>query len=198
MNPRFERLRQLALGWGSVGLIYEFSGRVQGPGVRIAESALDRMIPFDPAGVWMYLSFFALIPAAYGFTDAARLRWLTRSMQACALVSGLVFVLWPTTLMYPAIEGHTLSAAALQLLATNDSSQNCLPSLHAALTLLSVLALVDLRRKGWSALVVAWGLAILYAIVQTRRHLSADLFAGLVLAAVCGLAIQRFLPAAKR
>lgn len=198
MNLRVERLRCMALGWGSVGLAYGLSGALQGPGVRIAESSLDRMIPFDPAGVWMYLSFFLLIPAAYGFTDASRLRWLTRSMQACGLISGLLFVLWPTTLAYPAVEGQTLSVAALKLLIAGDGRQNCLPSLHAALTLLSVLALADPRRKGRSALVLAWGLAILYAIIQTRRHLSTDLLAGLLLAAVCGAVVQRLSTASTR
>jgi membrane-associated phospholipid phosphatase len=181
----------MLLGWGSVGLAYGLSGLLQGPGTRLRESALDRLIAFDPAGVWAYLSFFALVPLAYMAVPAARLRWLTASMQACAVAAGLAFVLWPTTVAYPEAAGPAWSASTLRLLAAHDSRQNCLPSLHAALTLLSVLALADGRRKARTVLVAAWGAWILYSIVQTRRHLSTDLLAGLALAAACGWAVHR-------
>jgi len=198
MRAGMTRLRQMALGWGCVGVAYGLSGVVQGQGVRIAESALDRLIPFDPGGVWVYLSFFVLVPATFWLADSRRLRWLTRSMQCCALVAGLVFMRWPTTLAYPPIEGDTLSAAVLRLLIAGDSSQNCLPSLHAALTLLCVAALADPRHKRRSALALAWGLAILHSIIQTRRHLAIDLLAGLALALVCGVVVRHLSSSAVR
>lgn len=180
------RLRALLLGWGSVGVVYSLSQMLQGQGIALPETALDRTIPFNPAGIWMYLSFFLLVPYAYFTVAEARLPWLMRSMQMCALFSGLVFVVWPTTLSYPTIVGDSVSEQILRLLHVVDSTQNCLPSLHGALTLLSVWALLDKRRWLRSSLAVLAGFCICYSIIQLRRHLSIDVAAGLATGAFFG------------
>ena len=188
----FPRLWHMAWGWGAIGVAYVLAMAVEGRGTPLAESAVDRAVPFDVGGVWLYLSFFLLVPAGYLFAAPSRLPWLMRAMQGCALVSGAVFLLWPTTLAaYPPIAGDSLAAGAMRLLAAVDSRQNCVPSLHAALTALSVAALVEARRPWRSAALAGWGCAILVAILQTRRHLSIDIAAGLALAFACGLAARR-------
>ena len=93
MSPLATRLRHLALGWCSVGLVYGMCDWLQGVGTVVPETALDRAIPFSTSGIWLYLSFFALIPLAYLLADMPRLRWLERAMQMSALVSGAVFLL---------------------------------------------------------------------------------------------------------
>jgi membrane-associated phospholipid phosphatase len=191
------RFGQMLAGWGAVGVVYTAAGLLQGTGVVLPETALDHMIPFNPAGIWLYLSFFLLVPYAYFTVDAARLPWLRRAMQLCALVCGLVFFLWPTTLHYPASAGDGISGAALRLLLVADSSQNCLPSLHAALTLLCAWALFDGRAARRSWLVTLWGVGICFAIIQLRRHTSIDLAAGLAVAMACGwICLRR--PASRR
>jgi membrane-associated phospholipid phosphatase len=180
------RFGQMLAGWGAVGVVYTVAGLFQGTGAVLPETALDRLIPFNPAGIWLYLSFFVLVPYAYFTVDADRLHWLRRAMQLCALVCGLVFFLWPTTLHYPAVASGGISSATLRLLSAADSSQNCLPSLHAALTLLCVWALFDVRAARRSWLVLLWGAGICFAIVQLRRHTSIDLAAGLAVAVICG------------
>lgn len=195
-----DRLRELALGWCSVGLVYEVTRRLQGPGTPLPETALDRLIPYDPAGIWWYLAFFVYIPWAYLAADPARVPWLRRSMQLCAVVCGVVYVLWPTTVPTPALppagsgvdEGPGMTL--LRLLQTVDTPQNCLPSLHAALTLLCGWALIDLRDAGHrlrSLAAVVIGLAIGVSIVQLRRHVSLDLGAGLVVGGLSGWVCRR-------
>jgi membrane-associated phospholipid phosphatase len=185
------RFGQMLAGWGAVGVAYTIAGLFQGEGAVLPETVLDRMIPFNPAGIWLYLSFFLLVPYAYFTVDAARLQWLRRAMQLCALVCGLVFLLWPTTLHYPALAGVGLSDSALRLLLMTDSSQNCLPSLHAALTLLCAWALLDGRKPLRSWLILIWAAGICFAIIQLRRHTSLDLAAGLVAGLVCGRICRR-------
>jgi len=180
------RFWQMLAGWGAVGAAYTIAGLFQGSGVVLPETALDRMIPFNPVGIWLYLSFFLLVPYAYFTVDAARLQWLRRAMQLCAVLCGLVFLLWPTTLQYPAPAGAGISGTALRLLLAVDSSQNCLPSLHAALTLLCAWALLDTGKALRSWLVALWGVGICFAIIQLRRHTSLDLAAGLAAGIVCG------------
>lgn len=191
MKPYLQRMWAIALGWGAVGLVYSSSGILQRQGIVLQESALDRMIPYNPHGVWLYLSFFVLIPLTYASIELRQLRWLTRAMQLCAVVCMMVFMLWPTTLIFPPINGDSISDAAMRLLAAGDTTQNCLPSLHGALTLLCAWALLDRCRPWRSLLAVLWGLGIAYATVQTRRHLSMDLGAGMLLGLICGYASQR-------
>lgn len=188
--PLYQRLRAMLLGWGSVGLAYSLGAALHAPGRPIAETALDRALPFTPAAVWPYLSFFLLVPLAYLACAPQRLHWLQRSMQLCAGVCGLCFVLWPTTLDYPALHGDGASLAMLRTLAASDSSHNCLPSLHGALSLLAVAALWapgrPLRRLG----LLAWGLVLAASIVMARRHLALDLGAGIALGIAAGLLVR--------
>lgn len=193
MSPLATRLRHMALGWCSVGLVYGICGALQGVGTVVPETALDRAIPFSTSGIWLYVSFFALIPLAYLLADMSRLPWLERAMQMSALVSGAVFMLWPTTLHYPPLTDASLPGSVQRMLIAMDSSQNCLPSLHGALTLLSVWALVNSRRPIRTMLAAAWGLGILYATIQTRRHVALDLSAGVAVGVLCGAAVRLWL-----
>jgi hypothetical protein len=180
------RLWMMLQGWGTVGLVYSIGRAVPGKPVVLHESVIDGFIPFDPSAVWFYLSFFALVPLAYLCAQPERVRPLTRAMQLCAVICAPVFVLWPTTLVYPPIPLDTASGALLHALAASDSRENCLPSLHGALTLLSVVALFDRRRPLMSAAIAIWGFAILWSVIEARRHLAIDLGAGVALGAACG------------
>ncbi len=192
MTP-WSRLRHMLLGWGGVGLVYFSTGFLGGHATVLPETALDRWIPYSPAGIWLYLSFFLLIPYTYATVAPARVRWLSRAMPLCAALSGAVFLLFPTTLHYPAYPvpgGAGLDAQVLQLLLANDSSGNCLPSLHGALTVLCVWALCEPRRPLRAALAALLGLAIGYAVIQLRRHLSIDLGAGVLAGLLCGALLK--------
>jgi membrane-associated phospholipid phosphatase len=180
------RSRHMILGWGAVGLVYAFTSAFQSHGVTLAETALDRMIAFNPAGIWVYLSFFILIPYTFITAQPHKLLWLRSSMQTCAVVCGLIFLVYPTTLLYPAITGDGMSQNVLRFLASSDSSQNCLPSLHGALTLLCAWALLDRKRKLHSGLAVLWAMGIFVSIIQLRRHVSIDLAAGMAVGLVYG------------
>lgn len=183
----FVRLRDMLIGWGTVGVIYTFSGFWQGIGWVLPESALDRMIAFNPAGIWLYMSFFVFVPYAFLRVDASRLRWLRNAMITCAVLCGLIFMLWPTTILYPdglaeaaSAQAPGLGATLLRLLLWGDSTQNCLPSLHAALTLLCAWALLDRRHPWRSVFAVVATVCICFSILQLRRHLAIDVAAGLV------------------
>lgn len=184
------RLWEMALGWGSVGVVYASTGFLSGPAILLPETAVDRWIAFNAVGIWWYLSFFILIPYAYMGVRTERLLWFRRSMQGAALLAGIVFWCWPTTMRYPEVGGSDISTTALRWLLLVDTSQNCLPSLHAALTLLAVWALQDAQRPWRSGFLLLWGVAIGFSIVQLRRHLSMDLAAGLLLGVLVGAVLR--------
>lgn len=185
------RLWQMLLGWGFVGLVYNVSDRWQGAGHQLTPGWVDNAIPFSPHAVWLYLSFFIIIPLCYLICPPGRIKWLRSSMQLSALVAGAIYLLLPTTMDYPLDSGRSLSSGLLAALISVDSTQNCLPSLHIALTLLAVWAAADLRRKLRTVLLVIWGLAIAFSILQLRRHLFVDLLSGAALALAVGYACQQ-------
>ena len=175
------RLFYLLAGWGSVGLVYFSSDLLQGQGVLLPETFIDRAIAYSDAAIWLYLSFFILIPYTYLVVTPQRVRWLARAMAVSALICGMVFLLYPTTLAYPPVgDGMGWSTQMLRMLQTMDSTQNCLPSLHGALTLLCAWALFERERPMRSLLAVLLTLGICYAIIALRRHVSIDLGAGLL------------------
>ncbi|MEE4345113.1 phosphatase PAP2 family protein [Pseudomonas alliivorans] len=191
-RPLLFRLWHMFLGWGTVGLIYTLSGVLQGKGRVMEPSALDRMIAFSPHAVWLYMSFFIVVPLGYLLAPQDRVRWLSRSMRLTALGAGMVYMLWPTTLVYPVDQGSTLSSAMLVFLTWVDSSQNCLPSLHMALMVLAVWGISAARRTVRTVLFVLWVAVIAWSILQLRRHLFIDVLSGALLALFAGWMVQVF------
>ncbi|GKW24480.1 acid phosphatase [Pectobacterium carotovorum subsp. carotovorum] len=180
------RLKALLFGWGSVGVVYQLSAQFQGQGTVLPPSIIDEWIPFSPSAIWLYLSFFIIIPLSYLSCPIARLAGLRRATQLTALIAGAVYLIFPTTMVYPQVAGDDFSTRVLQLLLLIDSSQNCLPSLHIALTVLAVWAMSDGQQKVKTGLYLLWGAAIAFSILQLRRHLFIDLVTGAMLAGITG------------
>ena len=186
MRSFFFRSGQLLLGWGSVGVIYHLVDRLQGAGQVIPPSWVDKMIPFSASAIWLYLSFFLIIPLGYFLAPLNAVRWLARAMQLAALGAGAVYLIWPTTLIAPTDPGAGMASSLLKTLMAVDSAQNCLPSLHITLTMLAVWAVAKSRHTLTTLIFIFWGIAIAFSILQLKRHLFIDLVGGVVLASVAG------------
>ncbi|MEQ9944998.1 phosphatase PAP2 family protein [Pectobacterium aroidearum] len=180
------RLKALLFGWGSVGVVYQLSAQFQGQGTVLPTSFIDEWIPFSSSAIWLYLSFFIIVPLSYLSCPIARLAGLRRATQLTALIAGAVYLIFPTTMVYPQAVGDDFSTHLLQLLQRIDSPQNCLPSLHIALTVLAVWAMSDSQQKVKTGLYLLWGMAIAFSILQLRRHLFIDLVTGAMLAGMTG------------
>lgn len=189
MKSGLYRTGQLLLGWGFVGVIYQLTDSLQGSGQVITPSWIDNRISFSASAIWAYLSFFLIIPAGYFLAPLKTVRWLTRSMQLAAVGAGLVYLLWPTTIVTPLDSGQGIESMLLKQLVAVDSAQNCFPSLHIALTLLAVWAIAKSRRHWMTLVFILWGSAIAFSILQLKRHLFIDLVGGVVLALGAGLLV---------
>lgn len=182
-----QRFWSMLTGWGSIGLAYGLtSSKDQATAYLLPPSAIDLWIDFDPNAIWAYLSFFLLVPLAFLACPQHRLNWLTRSMQLSALVAGVIFILWPTTMEFPPVTQDTFSASMLKLLILVDSVRNCLPSLHVTLTLLSVAALWQRAQHLRNIALTGWGSVISFSILQLHRHQFVDLLGGIALALCAG------------
>lgn len=178
------RLWWMAWGWGTVGVVYSLTDYWQGAGNVVPETWLDQVISYDQSAIVGYLSFFVLIPAAYLFAELSRVRMLARQMQWGALFCGAIYLLYPTTIVYPPIELGTWTGPWVTWLLHIDSSQNCVPSLHILLSLLAVHAVW--HRKSWwvKSGYAGWLVWITYTVLQLKRHLLIDVMAAVVVAIV--------------
>lgn len=111
-------------------------------------------------------------------------------MQLAAVGAGLVYLLWPTTIVTPLDSGQGIESILLRQLVAVDSAQNCFPSLHIALTMLAVWAIAKSRRHWMTLVFILWGATIAFSILQLKRHLFIDLAGGVVLALSAGMLVS--------
>jgi membrane-associated phospholipid phosphatase len=172
------------------------------PAYPVAEmplTALDRLIPFQPAAMGAYLSLWFYVGIAPG------LMWSFRALVVHGLwAAGLCgiglacFYFWPTAVPAAAlgVAGHP----ALAVLQGVDAAGNACPSLHVAAAMFSAVCLdALLRRVQVPALLrwvnAGWFLAIAYSTLAVKQHVVVDVLAGAALGLVFALAAQRWRPA---
>lgn len=186
-----QRIISMLISWCVVGIIYGSTRFVPGEHWVIPELWLDQQIAFSTQGIWLYLSFFLVVPFAFLYAPLEKIKSMMIAILISAFISGLVFVIFPTTLAYPEFNQHTFADQVFYWLLWIDTAQNCLPSLHAALTVICLLGLWDKQKILFSFLYLMITLAIGFSIIQLRRHLSLDVGAGALLGIVSYLIASR-------
>ena len=157
----------------------------------IPATAVDLSIRFAPAWTPVYLSIAALVPLAPWLApDRNAVLRYARGLAMLCLPSFAIFALLPVTGPRPGLEE---TSALHDLLVTWDRPTNSLPSLHAGLTVYSLLV-IDLflgrdaglvgrdAGRAWRAAAWTWGAALLYSTLATKQHWLLDLPPGIVLA----------------
>ena len=180
------KLIAMLLGWGFVGLIYQTTGYWSIPSkpVHILQPGWleNRLIPFTLWLLPVYLSFFIFIPLVFMSTDTSRVHRMARTFQGVACVCLPFFVFYPTTLHYPEVHPTTWLGRWWLHLAALDTARNCLPSLHAALTAVALLAASNWRKNLWHTMLFwLWALCIMISIIAVRRHLWVDTGLGVLI-----------------
>lgn len=175
-----QRMVSMLIGWCAVGIIYGSTRFIPGEHWIIPELWLDQHIRFSTQGIWLYLSFFVVVPFAFLRAPLAKIRPMMMAILISAVISGLVFVIFPTTLVYPEVNQQTFADKLFYWLLWIDTAQNCLPSLHAALTVICLLGLWNNQKLFLSLIYLIISLAIAFSIIQLRRHLSLDVSAGIL------------------
>lgn len=188
MNSKilFTRLLYCLIGWGTVGIVYNYTGKANDKAHILTPSTVDNAFLFAPEAIWFYLSFFVFIPLGYFCCRIERVRPLMVAMQLCALISGAVYLLYPTTMLYHDYDLSTISGRALSALINIDSPQNLLPSLHVSLTLVVLNALWSVKYKFRTLFYCLWATAICVSVLVLKRHLFIDVVTGAV-TACCAL-----------
>jgi membrane-associated phospholipid phosphatase len=154
----------------------------------VPATLLDGWIAFDPSWVPAYESIALLVPLAIWL--ATRRDELLRYSRGLALLCGVsfaCFLLVPVAGPRPALAPDD---GMYQALVDVDAAVNAFPSLHAGLTVYSLLfawqvvrdALGRAERRVFLAGACIWATVILYGTLATKQHWSLDLPAGMLLA----------------
>jgi len=171
---------------------YFFVGQAHSvPAFEMPTTAIDRLIPFQPAAALFYLSQFFTLPLVL---------WLMSSrpqLLSCCLgltlligVSLAVFYICPTAIIRPVANygEHPL----YDLIAGHDLPRNACPSLHAGFGVFIAGYACEVFR-GWPfrrwliGTVWVWTGAVLISTLLVKQHVFLDLLAGGVLGATSWL-----------
>jgi membrane-associated phospholipid phosphatase len=150
-------------------------------------SMVDDMIPMSSWWIWFYVSYYIFIFGTFLFLKFEKTKKLLfMSYTSSALFSCFCFFLFPTSIdreLYPIGEIKGLSDWALNFIRSTDTSVNCLPSMHIALSLTATLCIYSESRK-YGLLAFIWFSLISYSTMATKQHYFYDFVAGVVLAVV--------------
>jgi membrane-associated phospholipid phosphatase len=160
---------------------------------------IDRMIPFQPGALALYLSLWVYVTIAPALL---RLPRECASYAVAAVVLGAVgfgiFIVWPTAV--PMADVDPLLLPSLSHLKAVDASGNAFPSLHVAFAVFTALWFGRLLKEMRTSFPMRafnwiWCAGIVYSTIAIRQHVALDAIAGAALGALVALLQQRILDA---
>jgi membrane-associated phospholipid phosphatase len=148
---------------------------------------VDRLIPFNPWALPLYVSLWVYVPLAPSLLVTRReLGSYALAAAALSVIGFAVFIAWPTAV--PGPEDPSI-APSLSFLKAVDASGNAFPSLHVAFAVFTAIWFERLLRMiGAGGVVRAlswlWCAGIVYSTIAIRQHVALDALAGIVLGAL--------------
>jgi membrane-associated phospholipid phosphatase len=179
----------LVAGLGSYLAVLKWRGPA---GVIITQTEWDRLIPFQPTWLWLYLAPYPLAPIILASMKRATFVWFIKRALLIVAISLLIFAVVPTQTVRPTLDdsdGGWTTRYYRAMVAVDDPPANAAPSLHVSLTCLLAIALLfdHPRRRPWivGGVVLVW-LATLF----TWQHHIIDVATGALLGILVSLPIR--------
>ena len=146
--------------------------------------AWEREIPFLPIAYVVYYSV-VLLPLLVSVLvpTAARIRRWRNRMSATLVIAGAIFLLLPTEVGFDYVVDTEWSWVK-QITTVVAGRYNLVPSLHVALTVVTLLTLWPLVGRVSKGLFMAWAVALALSTLLTHQHHVLDVAAGLLLGAL--------------
>ena len=198
MNKRFFVTKELLIRMAvalAVNLAVYYGGRLlsgKSPH-RCLETGLDRAIPLLPWMIFFYWigCVFWIVSYAQGMAleKGGRGRFLTAHILG-EIVCFLFFVLLPTTMARPEVNGNGPGALLLRLTYRLDSADNLFPSIHCFASWLSWIGVRGDKRVPlmFRRLSLVLALAVCVSTLTVKQHVVVDAAAGILLAELSYLA----------
>lgn len=154
------------------------------------ELPIDRLVPFLPWTVSIYLACFLFWAAVYLYMagrERERAFRFFRADFAAKLVCFLCFVLLPTTNVRPPLGDASIWDRLLGLVYRVDAPTNLFPSIHCMVSWLCFAGVRgDRGLPLWSrAGACLFALAVCLSTLTTRQHVAVDVLGGVLLAEAC-------------
>jgi membrane-associated phospholipid phosphatase len=165
-------------------------------------TALDRLIPFQPQALLVYVSLWIYIGIGPGlqrtFAGVA-----VYGLWMCGLcIAGLaIFYFWPTQV--PSLTLDATGFPGFVLLRRVDEASNACPSMHVAAAIFTAVRVDDVLRSTRSPLLLrllngAWFVVIAYSTLAVKQHVALDVAAGALLGLIFVLPSLRWRPGGGR
>ena len=148
-------------------------------------TALDALIPFQPAALFAYLSLWLYVGVAPGLQLTLRELLVYGLWVSGLCVTGLgIFYLWPTAV--PPLTLDVSGFTGFRMLQGVDAAGNACPSMHVAIAIFTAIWLEHLLRNarapgGLRLFNIAWFLAIAWSTLAIKQHVVLDVVAGALL-----------------
>jgi membrane-associated phospholipid phosphatase len=150
----------------------------------------ERQIPFVPQLIYVYFSISLVFWLPLFFVDIQKIRRLGWMFALCIVVAGCFFLAVPGKTAFvltpPAPSLGMPEGWLFAMLYLLDYPYNTLPSLHVALSTLTILAAIQTTASRWlGAGLSLWLLAIMLSVVLVHQHHLADVVTGMLLGWGC-------------
>lgn len=159
-------------------------------------SFFDKKIPLSPSWIWFYTIFYYPIIvlvvslSSHNHSEFTLISFSYMIMLAAMCLVYLCFpVITPSNWREP-VTGNTLSEKMLRLVRSIDGPNNCFPSGHAAVTVITAYHLAGLTCP---EIAFVWALSIHISCLVCKQHYLIDLVAGAGLGAFVVLIYKYFL-----
>ena len=148
-------------------------------------TALDRLIPFQPQMLFVYLTLWLYVGIAPGLQPTLRELLVYGAWIAALCLTGLgLFYAWPSAV--PALPVDVSGFAGFGMLTGVDAAGNACPSMHVAVAIFTAIWIGHvLRRIGappWlQAINLGWFVLIAWSTLAIKQHVVLDVVAGALL-----------------
>lgn len=152
--------------------------------LHVMQTAIDRALPLIEPFAVPYITFHAFMVFTVVVLMLRRLDVHLRTLAFAAIltfsVSDLIYVVFQTTDVRPAIEGSGLFPSLMRFI-YRDGPYNDWPSLHVGITTLMAFAWARMRVPRWSAVAIVWSVLIISSTVFVKQHMVLDVLSGFTL-----------------
>ena len=158
---------------------------------------VDSTIPFIPDSLWMYLSLYPMIGAAYFLArDLENLNKFLYSSFFVIILSVSFFLIWPT--IYPRNLFQIPSGInewtkfTFFYLRQIDTPASCCPSLHVSCSFLSSFIFLEEQKEKFPFFFL-WSILISLSTLTTKQHYFIDVLTGFMISIFVYVVFYRFI-----
>jgi hypothetical protein len=152
----------------------------------------DRLIPFQPAWLWVYLAPYPLAPLILASMMRETFVWFIKRALLIVAISLLIFAIVPTQTVRPSLEGlgdRWTARYYRDMVALDDPPANAAPSLHVSLTCLLAIALM-FDHPHFRVWIIGGVVLVWLATLFTWQHHLIDVATGALLGGLISLPIR--------